>query len=110
MKPRRETRGKRWFTLNSPFKVAGTERLLDADHLIEFKESLQKGGGVFAKANIPRGTRIISEQALLEFDLETVTLKNIVPASNVFRLPSKNRTCSSMNMKATYSRSPSGMK
>ncbi|CAI7651134.1 unnamed protein product [Penicillium discolor] len=62
MKPRRETRGKH------------------ADHLIEFKESLQKGGGVFAKANIPRGTRIISEQALLEFDLETVTLKNIVPA------------------------------
>ncbi|KAJ5876733.1 hypothetical protein N7455_000198 [Penicillium solitum] len=49
-------------------------------HLIEFKESPQKGVGVFAKANIPRGTRIISEQAQLKVDLETVTLKNIVPA------------------------------
>lgn len=36
--------------------------------------------GVFAKANIPRGTRVISEQALLE-----VTLNNIVPAFE--RLP-----------------------
>lgn len=41
--------------------------------------------GVFAKTNIPRGTRVISEQALLEVDLETVTLKNIVPAFE--RLP-----------------------
>ncbi|KAJ5503599.1 hypothetical protein N7463_006473 [Penicillium fimorum] len=51
-----------------------------AEDLIEFKESAQKGLGVFAKTNIPRGTRVISENALLEIDIKTVTLNSIVPA------------------------------
>lgn len=38
----------------------------DARHLIEIRDSPGKGRGIFAKANIPRGTRILAESALLK--------------------------------------------
>jgi hypothetical protein len=40
--------------------------LPDQSNLIEVRESPSKGLGIFAKFNIPRGTRVISEPALLE--------------------------------------------
>ncbi|KAF7131479.1 hypothetical protein CNMCM5793_004704 [Aspergillus hiratsukae] len=43
-----------------------TDMDFDASHLIEVRESPSKGLGVFAKANIPCGTRVIAEPALLE--------------------------------------------
>jgi hypothetical protein len=38
----------------------------DARHLIETRDSPGKGLGIFAKANIPRGTGILAESYLLK--------------------------------------------
>jgi hypothetical protein len=55
--------------------------VLDARHLIEMKESPRKGLGIFAKEDIPRGTRIIAERALLKIDRQNMSdAKDIVVA------------------------------
>ncbi|KAI8941268.1 hypothetical protein NX059_002498 [Plenodomus lindquistii] len=41
-------------------------RCIDARHLIEIRRSGSKGFGIFAKANIRRGTRILAESPLLK--------------------------------------------
>jgi hypothetical protein len=44
------------------------EILSDARHLIEVRASSGKGQGIFAKTDIPRGTRVIAEPPLLKID------------------------------------------
>jgi hypothetical protein len=51
-----------------------------ARHFIECKESPGKGLGVFAKEPIPRGTRILSESALLRLNGDTGTARDVVTA------------------------------
>ncbi|KAK2764551.1 hypothetical protein FQN54_009246 [Arachnomyces sp. PD_36] len=62
----------------------------DARHLIEVKETPPKGLGVFAKANIPRGTRVISEPALLKVTRKAGSAKDIVRAFKNLPLSQQN--------------------
>ncbi|EED12492.1 SET domain containing protein [Talaromyces stipitatus ATCC 10500] len=52
----------------------------DARHLIEVRESPGKGLGVFAKDNIPRGTRILAESSLLKVENDNPDAKKILQA------------------------------
>ncbi|KAI7970079.1 hypothetical protein EIK77_001469 [Talaromyces pinophilus] len=53
----------------------------DSRHLIEVRDSPGKGLGIFAKANIPRGTRILAESSLIKFnENEQPTAKTIMQA------------------------------
>lgn len=61
----------------------------DVRHLIEVEESTLNGLGVFAKANIPRGSRVIAEPALLEVKGGKGGAKDIVRAFK--NLPSSQR-------------------
>ncbi|KAI8941267.1 hypothetical protein NX059_002497 [Plenodomus lindquistii] len=53
----------------------------DSRHLIEVRDAGPKGRGVFATANIPRGTRIIVEPALLSLELDRHNNKKTDPKS-----------------------------
>lgn len=53
----------------------------DSRHLIQVRDSPGKGLGIFAKTNIPRGTRILAESSLIKFDKdEQPTAKTIMQA------------------------------
>lgn len=69
----------------------GLEKYFPYTHnLIEVRESAGKGLGVFAKSKIPRGTRILSERALLKVNREqNSNAKDIVLAFE--QLPSSQR-------------------
>lgn len=54
----------------------------DSRHLVEVRESQGKGLGIFAIANIPRGTRVIAEAALLKLDRKSGDARNILQAFN----------------------------
>ena len=57
------------------------EVFTDQSNLIEVRESANKGFGIFAISKIPRGTRVISEPALLEVTHgEATNAKDIVRA------------------------------
>lgn len=62
------------------FKATNIEYSPDATHLVEVRESGGKGLGVFARSNIPQGTRVISEPALLEVSSVDSNAKDIVLA------------------------------
>lgn len=63
----------------------------DARHLIKVRESTGKGLGVFAKADIPRGTRVISEPARLEVPEQNPPAKDIIQAFERL-LPSQQKS------------------
>ncbi|PYI12807.1 hypothetical protein BO99DRAFT_486228 [Aspergillus violaceofuscus CBS 115571] len=52
----------------------------DARHLIEVKTSAVQGLGVFATADLPRGTRMTAETALLKLEQEKSSARDILDA------------------------------
>lgn len=52
----------------------------DARHLIEIKVSAVQGLGVFATADLPRGTRVIAETALFNLNQENESARDILGA------------------------------
>ncbi|KAF1952906.1 TPR domain protein, partial [Byssothecium circinans] len=52
----------------------------DSRHLVEMRKSTGKGLGIFAIADIPRGTRVIAEAALLKIDRNNTDARNILYA------------------------------
>jgi hypothetical protein len=45
----------------------------DKRHLLETKDTLGKGKGIFAKKNIPCGTLVLSEKPLLQAAIDPVS-------------------------------------
>jgi hypothetical protein len=62
----------------------------DSRHLIEVKSTALKGLGVFAKADILRGTRVIAESALLRFDGIATDATEIVRVFETLFLPEQS--------------------
>ncbi|KAF2686179.1 TPR domain protein [Lentithecium fluviatile CBS 122367] len=56
--------------------------LLDARHLIEVRETLGKGLGIFSREKIPRGTRIVAESPLLKATAVSSHVVNVQAAFN----------------------------
>ncbi|KAJ5351535.1 hypothetical protein N7452_000509 [Penicillium brevicompactum] len=63
----------------------------DPSDLIEVRESDGKGLGVFAKCDIPQGTRVISEPPLLEVSLEDRDANMILAAFKQLPLPQQEQ-------------------
>jgi hypothetical protein len=56
------------------------KKALDSRHLIEVRNSIGKGLGIFATSDIPRGTRVIAEAALLKIDWNHGDARDILQA------------------------------
>lgn len=65
-------------------KVTLTKFCADSRHLIEVRESLRRGLGVFAKATITRGTRVLVLSPILGFNYENVDANEIITAFECF--------------------------
>jgi hypothetical protein len=76
--------------LEIPLCLYSSSRYSDARPLVEVRDLGQKGLGVIAISDIPRGTRVIAESDLLQVNRSTVDAKEVVRAFEKLPLSEQN--------------------